>query len=242
MPSKEALVARREGEVVVVEWNRLGSFRSDRTPAFRADPGLSLDRARKMEQGPVRALQRYLNGFGSLHASAVVVGNDAVAFLGESGAGKSTAAALLCASRSAEILADDVLPILVSGHGAQAEDGDTSLWLLPASADGSGPKVSSRPKAAAGAFPLRLLVRLVPGPDEAFSVRRLRGIEALRAIAAAWIRFPLGYDERDFALIAELHENVVLLELVRPRDARQETLLLQLDMVFREFLGAPHGG
>lgn len=243
MPSLAGYFARREGDVVVAEWPHLGSFRSDRTPPFRAESGLSPDRTRKLEEGPVRALRRYLNGLGSLHASAVVLQGTAVAFLGESGAGKSTAAAMLCMTRGAEILSDDVLPVLLTNpKGVEAEEGDSSLWLFPPGTSHSGQKVSSRPKAASGAFPLKLLVRLVPGSGEGFSVRRLRGAEALRAIAAAWIRFPLGYDDRDFAFMSEFYPRVPLVEVVRPHAAAVEALLPQLEMVFSEFPGVPHAG
>lgn len=243
MASSAGFFARREGEVVVAEWSQLGSFRSDRTPPFQAVPGLPAERVRKMEEGPVRALQRYLGGSGSLHASAVVLENAAIAFLGQSGAGKSTTAAMLCAARGASLLADDALPILLDEQGgAQAEDGDTSLWLLPPGAGNSQQKVFSRPRAVSGVFPLKLLVRLVPAASDAFSVRRMRGADALRALAAAWIRFPLGYDERDFALLSEFYPRLPLVEIVRPRAAPKEALLPMLDVVFSEFLGAPHAG
>jgi len=63
-----------------------------------------------------------------LHASAVVLGDAAVAFVGASGAGKTTSAGLAC-SQGAQLLTDDVLPVAPSGTGITCTPGSTELRL-----------------------------------------------------------------------------------------------------------------
>lgn len=61
--------------------------------------------------GPVFGFVLRLRGLTSLHASAVVVGDQAIALLGPAGVGKSTMAAAF-ASLGHPVLSDDVVPIL----------------------------------------------------------------------------------------------------------------------------------
>ncbi|WP_152187696.1 phosphoenolpyruvate carboxykinase (ATP) [Georgenia satyanarayanai] len=63
-----------------------------------------------MTTGTLLALQLYLRGSAVLHASAVERDGTAVAFVGHSGMGKSTLAALLCA-QGARVVSDDVVPV-----------------------------------------------------------------------------------------------------------------------------------
>lgn len=60
--------------------------------------------------GAIVALLLTLRGRCVLHASAVEVGGRAIAFIGSSGQGKTTVAALLCAA-GAPLVTDDVLPV-----------------------------------------------------------------------------------------------------------------------------------
>jgi hypothetical protein len=72
---------------------------------------LSLEDAATYLLGPVLGLLLRLRGVTCLHASAVVVGDRAVAFVGEEGAGKSTTAAAL-ARRGHAVLADDIVALV----------------------------------------------------------------------------------------------------------------------------------
>jgi len=63
-----------------------------------------------------------------LHASAVVLEGAAIAFVGASGAGKTTTAALAC-TQGAHLLTDDVLPVSLSGAGVVCTPGSTELRL-----------------------------------------------------------------------------------------------------------------
>ena len=76
--------------------------------------------------GPVMGFVLRLRGITCLHASAVMVDNRALAFLGPPGAGKSTLAAAFALSGH-PVLSDDVLPLTRSG------------WTVPGRAGHSPP-------------------------------------------------------------------------------------------------------
>ncbi len=71
---------------------------------------LTLEDAATYLLGPVLGLLLRLRGVTCLHASAVAFGENAVAFVGSEGAGKSTTAAAL-AQRGHAILSDDVVAL-----------------------------------------------------------------------------------------------------------------------------------
>jgi hypothetical protein len=77
---------------------------------------LTLEDAATYLLGPVLGLLLRLRGVTCLHASAVAFGENAVAFVGSEGAGKSTTAAAL-AQRGHAILSDDVVT-LAEGNGS----------------------------------------------------------------------------------------------------------------------------
>jgi hypothetical protein len=70
-----------------------------------------------------------------LHASAVQTGDSALAFVGASGMGKSTLAAVLCAN-GARLITDDLLRLLPDGSdfrcfaGTGQRSGEAQHWLL----------------------------------------------------------------------------------------------------------------
>jgi len=79
----------------------------------------------------------YGSGYPNLHASAVVIDGQAIAFLGTSGAGKSTMSAAL-ARRGAAFLTDDVLRIDVCADGAiLAHVGPPTMRLWQPSVEGA---------------------------------------------------------------------------------------------------------
>ena len=82
--------------------------------------------------GPVWSLVLRLRGIASLHASAVAVGDSAVAFVGPVGAGKSTTAAVF-AGRGYAVLSDDLVALEESGDPFRAAPGFPWLRLRPES-------------------------------------------------------------------------------------------------------------
>lgn len=80
--------------------------------------------------GPVLGILLRLRGITCLHASAVAMDDEAIAFLGPPGAGKSTTAALLVRGGYAA-LADDIVPLREAGGGFEAVPGYPCLNLWP---------------------------------------------------------------------------------------------------------------
>jgi len=68
---------------------------------------------REIILGPALVLALALRGVWSLHASAVTYKENLIAFLGESGQGKSTLAAYLSQRSGWHLVADDILPIQI---------------------------------------------------------------------------------------------------------------------------------
>jgi hypothetical protein len=82
--------------------------------------------------GTVMAFVLTLRGHTVLHASSVDVGGNALAFVGPSGRGKSTLAALLCLD-GAKLVTDDVL-VVEAGPPVTVVGGATELRLREAAA------------------------------------------------------------------------------------------------------------
>ena len=145
------------------------------------------DALRAFVTGPILALLLVQRGFLVLHASAAAVRDargewGAVAFVGDSGAGKSTMAAALHA-RGARAVADDYIAVPPSGEGGAPPltfPGFARLSLWPdalaavgASASGLPIRSAARPKrlhdvAASfglGALPLRRIYALEVGDE-----------------------------------------------------------------------------
>ncbi|MEC4807074.1 MAG: hypothetical protein SAJ12_16560 [Jaaginema sp. PMC 1079.18] len=97
---------QKQGQVVWGRWYE---------PLTRADAATYL-------LGPILGFILRWRGVICLHASAVVVEDRAIAFVGQAGAGKSTTAAAF-ASRGYPVLTDDVLAL---------QPGKSSFWVQPA--------------------------------------------------------------------------------------------------------------
>jgi HPr Serine kinase C-terminal domain len=92
--------------------------------------------------GTIMAFLSYQRGLITLHASAVDVNGSVVAFVGESGAGKSSTAAAMQA-RGHAIITDDVLPIKPDGNSALVYPAFPQLKLSPEVAASLGHDVES---------------------------------------------------------------------------------------------------
>ena len=96
----------------------VGRFHMKRGCEIVVDPAPGVDPAliRVLLAGRMMAFLLRQRGWLPLHASGVLIGGQAVLFLGASGAGKSTAAAAFHA-RGHQVITDDVAPVRVNGGG-----------------------------------------------------------------------------------------------------------------------------
>jgi hypothetical protein len=210
---------RREGAEVVAEWVGLltahvdaaGNVRVEISPG--ADPGV----ADKVRATGVAAFVRSLRGQPSLHGSAVAHGGRALVCLGESGAGKSTAAAELCATHGFALLADDVAGLELDAGRWWVVPTEASHWLAtPARA--KAPALAAR--IAEGRAELAVLVWLrYAAGDEAPRLVRIRGRRAHTVLSASMQRFERTEAQwlRELDSSAAIADTARLYELVRPR-------------------------
>jgi hypothetical protein len=103
---------------------------------IRADwpASLTMDDVALNLLGPILGFVLRLRGFTCLHASAVAVGGEVLAFVGRRSAGKSTTAAAL-ALLGYPLVSEDVVPVLERGGGYEAIPGYPSVRLWPRSVD-----------------------------------------------------------------------------------------------------------
>ena len=80
--------------------------------------------------GPVLGFVMLLRGIVCLHASAIAIGNEAIALLGPAGAGKSTTAAAF-AERGYSVLAEDVVTLDDRNDGFLVRPGYPCIRLWP---------------------------------------------------------------------------------------------------------------
>jgi hypothetical protein len=105
------------------------------TEVWATWPGnLTLEDTATYLLGPVLGLLLRLRGVTCLHASAVAFGENAVAFVGSEGAGKSTTAAAL-AKRGHAILSDDVVALAESNGSFIVHPAYPYLCLWPESVE-----------------------------------------------------------------------------------------------------------
>lgn len=186
--------------------------------------------------GQVLSFSLLSRGTEPLHATAVVVDGEAVAFLGDCGYGKSTLGAAFLA-RGFPILTDDVLALEARGGRWFVHAGPPRLKLFPsvahkllARADGgqlnagtsklvlplTGKEASSRP------IPLTALY-VLPGPGRRparIGITSLQGQKAfLEIIRASFnlIRVDRARLTHQFAIASRLARDVPLRRLVYPR-------------------------
>jgi len=92
----------------------------------------SIDEAILFLLGPILGFMLRLRGITCLHASGVVVGEQAFALVGSSGDGKSTLAATF-AGKGYAILTDDIMPLSILGDTVYATAGYPLMRLYPES-------------------------------------------------------------------------------------------------------------
>lgn len=219
---------------MVAEWSNLctivASPERDDFELILAD-GADEELVGKLHRGLAEALVRHLRGGLTLHASAVQIGDGAIACLGMSGAGKSTLVASFVHTRDAALVSDDCLAIeFPAGRGPEVHSSDTAHWLLSdarralnlagASAALKAPIAPTR--RANVPVPLRLIVVL--SFDESLrepTIRPLRGHRLLERLLPNVVRFAIDDPARHRTEIEQLSRLVATIptyELTRPRD------------------------
>ena len=126
----------RTAEEAYFFWEDLGAFlvRGGKEIIVEPTPGVDGQEIRIALLGMVLSAAVQQRGFLALHASAVAMNGDAVAFLGGKGSGKSTIAAALYA-RGYALVADDLVVVDVSGkESPMVFPGFPQLKLFPEAA------------------------------------------------------------------------------------------------------------
>ncbi|MQA14195.1 MAG: hypothetical protein GEV09_08485 [Pseudonocardiaceae bacterium] len=225
----------RDGDAAVLRYPGLCDFAGDVDladvtvhPHPGADPGL----VAVLAAGALVAMHLKLRHELVMHASAVRLDGAALAFVGASGMGKSTLAALLC-NNGCELVTDDVLRVDLTAPVARVYPGAVESRLrtnarqladtaasdaVRRTADG---RLALRPRACAGE-PLPLSACVVPRPTRKavdVSVRRLHNTQALLRM----LQFPrvVGWSEpastaHEFQALADLVETVPIFEASVP--------------------------
>jgi len=190
-----------QGDTVVIWQPDNGRFDIDRSrrtitvALYERDT----DVAALLLRGVVMSLILEFEGLPVLHANAIEVGGEAIAFAGPQGAGKTTITTALCAV-GLPLLTDDVVPIERIGGRLGSRSGLTDLRLRPAaaglvalfpSADEPFESVDGRtvlqlPPHPAGWLPLHSIVVPTPsadhlGPDRVEPLDRLASLSMLLA-------------------------------------------------------------
>lgn len=160
-----------------------------------------------------------LRGITCLHASAVLCGGSAIAFVGQGGAGKSTSAAAL-AQRGHAIISDDVVALDERGGAFYAVPAYPYVALWPESI-----KTLYQPDRAFPVFSANFSKRLVPlrSGDPQFAsnpapLDLLFVLDERSADEAAPCAEPLGQREGLVALIANTYANLLLDQETRTQE------------------------
>jgi hypothetical protein len=122
---------RRRGQETIVEWSGVGELVHvpGSEPQFFPHPDVEPSFLEKFTATNLLACRRYLAGGTSLHGSAVAFPVGAIAFVGDSGAGKSTTAMALVEQCGARFCADGVVPIDWVGSDPVVAPVNDSFWL-----------------------------------------------------------------------------------------------------------------
>lgn len=193
--------------------------------------------------GPVLAALLHQRGFVVLHASGIAVNGRAVAFMADSGEGKSTTAAAFHRA-GCPVIADDLMAVRVSDGAPEVEVGFPQLKLLPDALIGLGEdplqlpivhtgedKRQRRVSGPARQEPLPLHALYVLSTAESLEISPVGAAAALKALArltfASSLLGPVRIREH-FAQCASLAQMGVVRRLSRPRDLSRLSDIVEL--------------
>lgn len=231
-PCPEGRLFRAEGEEAYLYWEPIGPFVVRGGREIVVGSGTSDARLRRMALlGVCAGVLLHQRGRLTLHASAVVCGSAAVAFVGWKGAGKSTLAAAMTRAGH-PLVTDDVLVVDEVGEQHVATPAFSQLKLRPdaAEAAGSAADGASTPTGKvllgeslpfqAEAVPLRAIYVL--GSGDTTTAERVDPAEAFPLLLSQTYapRFVGGADQDAglFEKVVGLARGVPVYSLRRPRD------------------------
>nr|WP_247713701.1 hypothetical protein [Qipengyuania sphaerica] len=245
-----------DGSVAVGETLRfavegIGGWQVEGGRTIRLHPGLTADlpELRLFTLGSAWGALGYQRGFAMWHGSAVERDGRAVLFCGDTGAGKSTLAAQLCAD-GASLVADDLSRVEASEGNALIHPSSSriKLWREAIGNFGWDDYILQRdyyredkfhcsaPKhlAEREAVPLAAIVVLGEAPKN--RLERVSGAAALQAVMQGTIYRPemldaLGGWSRQGALAAEIIRTVPVWRFERPKDFDAAPARAMLDRV-----------
>lgn len=134
---QQYFTATEDGQRYLLRFHGTCEFEIDRdltTITSHALPGVAEDRVAVLAVGTTLAFLLIMRGYPVLHASAVQLGDHALAFVGRSGMGKSTMATLMCAD-GARLITDDLLRLHLQHSPPTCSLGATELRLRKAAAE-----------------------------------------------------------------------------------------------------------
>jgi hypothetical protein len=146
-PYGEAALMEADAESATLAWAGVGQFvvRNGREVVITPTAGCEEHSLCLFFIGPVLATLLHQRGMLVLHASAVLVDGEAVAFLGGSGWGKSTLAGAFY-SRGYTMMSDDLVAVCFDGERLVAMPGFPQLKLWPESATALGDDAGALPQ------------------------------------------------------------------------------------------------
>lgn len=214
-------------------------------------PNVLLTKISQALLGVVLAILLYQRGLYILHASTAAIGNTAVGFLGDSGAGKSSALATVIAQGLAGIT-DDLTAVQLDTNKAivysgvsqmklSAEVANTLMLRESVSQTDTNYEISFSfsPAQAGHAFSLQHLYILEYGQD--FSIEPIPRQQAIiELLRYSGLKSVLPIRNRyQFSQAAQLATRVRLYKLQRPRDLAQLTQMAQL---LKQHINSTHFG
>lgn len=231
-PSRENHEFRmgRDGANFLAEWAGVGTLRvGSNEGAVELVPvdGAPPEVVARIRDGAAKAFVRHVRGELTLHASAVAFGDRAIAFVGDSGAGKSTIAAHLCARHGASLVSDDLLFVDMRGDDLIVTPTAHAHRLLADARRDLGATETDLDKRDVAAprserDPVRLvaIASLAYADDDAIAFEPMRGARAFRALSESLFRLVLddtSVQKRDFDRLADMTGRIPIVLLRRPR-------------------------
>ncbi|MFO0739444.1 MAG: hypothetical protein U0270_26335 [Labilithrix sp.] len=238
-----ARIGRLEDRLIA-EWLGIGRLEVSKDGSdAHFDPLASADprQVEKIREGAVLLLLRSLHGKIGLHGSAIALGNAALVFVGQAGAGKSTLAAAFCKEQGASLLADDA--VALEHDDSWSVLASERLHFLDAAALAAlslpsvGPPLATQKHAITAPrlrerATLKAIMSLCFDPAcNTPALRRLGAIDGLQALVPQTIRFAIdepSFQRREFEELSNLLITTPVFELTRPPSFRHLDATIEL--------------